>query len=696
MSFKFWGLILFILIISSCKKEISAPTVKTTLVQIDKNNNNITVTGNVTSEGASAVSKRGFCWSTVTNPTVSDATSSNSYGPGQFSQEITGLALNSTYYIKAFATNANGTSYGNQLEIKTLSAGKFGVVSFDSLSFKSTRINVNIENLGEINIKSIGICYSNTGTPSFKNDSTTVVHSNITDKSFSISLKNLSVNTKYFVRAYINTNLGPFYSDEINFTTKQYTQGTFGDISVTSLSNLSADAKVNILTLGDAPIKSMGLCFATTNDPIFKNDSSTLIHSNVTDLIFSISIKKLNENTKYYIRSFINSDAGISYSKSFYITTLGRPSFTINQIASDITRTSAKVNAQVSSINGGEISEYGFINGTTKYIATAISTDLKYTYDLNSLIGNTQYDFKAFATNKYGTGYSDNFKFLTGPTEPVISTTNASDIFSTNAKSAIVVTSDGGSSISEMGICLSTKDNPTISDRIYNGSLSNMSNKILLSGLTYDSTYYIRAYAKNKVGITYGKEVVFTTTYVVGETGPAGGFIFYDKGKKSDGWRYLEAAPEDLKGSTANINDDVYISTACIATGETYDGFGEGLKASELLLSRCDGEYMAARVALNYSIKGYDDWYLPTITEFKELDKAHYSITPPKFTIPTGKFYFTSTTYKWVGDPSTYNYRTTFFLSQGSNSTTVFNGFKETKNEAFGVWGKARAIRKFQ
>jgi hypothetical protein len=193
-------LLYFILLFffNSCKKEITVPTVKTTLVQIDKNNNYITITGNVASEGASAVSKRGFCWSTVPNPTVSDATSSNSYGPGQFSQEITGLALNSTYYLKAYATNANGTSYGNQLEIKTLSAGKFGLVGFDSLSFKTTRINVNIENLGDINIKSIGICYSSTGTPSFKNDSTTVVHSNITDKTFSISLKNLSVNTKYF------------------------------------------------------------------------------------------------------------------------------------------------------------------------------------------------------------------------------------------------------------------------------------------------------------------------------------------------------------------------------------------------------------------------------------------------------------------------------------------------------------------
>ena len=606
MSFKFWGLILLILIISSCKKELSVPTVKTSSIQIDKNNNYITVTGNVTSEGASAVSKRGFCWSTVTNPTVSDATSSNSYGPGQFSQEITGLALNSTYFIKSYATNANGTSYGNQLEIKTLSAGKFGIVSFDSLSFKTTRIIVNIENLGEINIKSIGICYSNTGTPSFKNDSTTVVHSNITDKSFSISLKNLSVNTKYLVRAYINTNLGPFYSDEINFTTKQYTQGTFGDISVTSLSNLSADAKVNVTTLGDAPIKSIGICYSTKIDPIFTLDSSTLIHSNITDLIFTISMKKLIENTKYYIRSFINSDAGISYSKSFYITTLGSPSFTINQSASNITRTSAKVNAHISSNNGGEISEYGFINGTTKYVASAISTDLKYTYDLNSLIGNTQYDFKAFATNKYGTAYSDNFKFLTGPTEPVITTAVANEIFGTNAKSAVLVTSNGGTEITELGLVLSTKSNPTISDRFYVGVSS--SAKILLSKLTYDSTYYVRAYAKNKVGVTYGNEINFTTEYKVGETGPAGGIIFYDQGSKKNGWRYMETTLKDI---------DTLAPGGCYFTVsiDTDSAIGKGLENTNKIIELCNESGISARVVKNFTLNNFKDWFLPSFNE---------------------------------------------------------------------------------
>ena len=677
-------LFLLLTLFYGCKKEgVTIPAVKTVSIQVDKNSNIATANGEVTSEGASAVTKRGFVWSTVANPTVSDALSSNQFGPGVFTQQISGLNLGATYYVRAYATNANGTTYGNQIDFKTLTAGKFASIAFDSLSFKSVRINVNIESLGDISIKSIGVCYSKTGTPSITSDTTTILHSNIIDKSFSVSVKNLTVNTKYFIRSFINTSLGAFYSDEINVTTKQYTQGTFGDVVITSLSNLSADAKVNILTLGDAPIKSMGLCFSTTNDPVFKTDSSTLIHSNKTDQIFTLALRNIKENTKYYVRAFINSDAGIAYSNSFFFTTLGRPTIANINPSSYIGRTNAIIDSYVTSENGGQVTENGFLLGTVKYVVP-VNGSLKMNYELTSLIGNTNYTAYAFATNKYGTGLSQPFNFLTGPTEPILNTGSVSDIFSKNAKSTVLVVSDGGSSITEMGICLSTKINPSISDRIYYGSLSNMTNKILLSGLTYDSTYYIRAYAKNKVGITYGEVIVFTTAYVVGETGPAGGFIFYDKGKKSDGWRYLEAAPQDLTGSTANINDDVYISTVCIATGETYDGLGEGLKASELLLTRCDGEFMAAKVALNYIVSGYDDWYLPTIAEFKELLYRNSLTSPSRFTMTSGKFYMTSTLYKWVGDVSSFNYRTTFFV-----------GAQEFKNEAFGIWGKARAIRKF-
>jgi hypothetical protein len=632
-------LFLLLTLFYGCKKDgVTTPAVKTTSVQVDKNNNIATANGEVTSEGASAVTKRGFVWSTVANPTVSDALSSNQFGPGVFTQQISGLNLGATYYLRAYATNANGTTYGNQIDFKTLTAGKFASISFDSLSFKSVKVNVNIESLGDINIKSIGVCYSKTGTPSITSDTTTILHSNITDKSFSVSVKNLTVNTKYFIRSFINTNLGAFYSDEINVTTKQYTQATFGDVVITSLSNLSADAKINILTLGDAPIKSMGLCFATTNDPVFKTDSSTLIHSNKTDQIFTLALRNIKENTKYYVRGFINSDAGIAYSNSFYFTTLGRPTVANINPNAYIERTIAMLDSYVLSENGAKVIENGFLLGTTKYIVP-VNGSLKMNYTITSLIGNTNYTVYAFATNNYGTGLSQPFNFLTGPTEPVINTASVTDIFGTNANSAVLVTSNGGAEITELGIVLSTKSNPTISDRFYAGVSS--SAKILLSKLTYDSTYYIRAYAKNKVGITYGNEVNFTTVYKVGETGPAGGIIFYDQGSKKNGWRYMETTLKDI---------DILAPGGCYSTVSIFtdSAVGAGLENTNKIIELCNEPNTASRIAKNYSLNGFKDWFLPSFNELLLIRASNPGQDPAKaqfqsFTFDKPYFYQSST-----------------------------------------------------
>ena len=619
-------LFLLLTLFYGCKKDgVTTPAVKTTSVQVDKNNNIATANGEVTSEGASAVTKRGFVWSTVANPTVSDALSSNQFGPGVFTQQISGLNLGATYYLRAYATNANGTAYGNQIDFKTLTAGKFASISFDSLSFKSVKVNVNIESLGDISIKSIGVCYSKTGTPSITSDTTTILHSNITDKSFSVSVKNLTVNTKYFIRSFINTNLGAFYSDEINVTTKQYTQGTFGDVVITSLSNLSADAKVTILTLGDAPIKSMGLCFATTNDPVFKTDSSTLIHTNKTDQIFTLALRNIKENTKYYVRAFINSDAGIAYSNSFFFTTLGRPTFPLQPyFTGPIPRTTATVFSYGGSENGAQVTEYGFMIGADKFISSNINGAFNinnfYSYDLKGLTGNTTYTATSFATNKYGTGYSKSSEFLTGPTEPVINTASTTDIFGTNAKSAVLVTSNGGAEITELGIVLSTKSNPTISDRFYSGVSSSI--KILLSKLTYDSTYYIRAYAKNKVGITYGNEVSFTTEYRVGETGPAGGIIFYDQGSKKNGWRYMETKLKDI---------DIVAPGGCYMTVNinTDSAIGTGLENTNKIIELCSESGISARVAKNFTLNNFKDWFLPSYYEIIELFNSNPNSSSP-------------------------------------------------------------------
>ena len=95
------------------------PTVTTSAV------NGITITkaisgGNITLDGGSMVTARGVCWSTATTPTIADSKTIDGPGTGIFTSIITGLSINTTYNLRAYATNNAGTGYGNSVSFKTL------------------------------------------------------------------------------------------------------------------------------------------------------------------------------------------------------------------------------------------------------------------------------------------------------------------------------------------------------------------------------------------------------------------------------------------------------------------------------------------------------------------------------------------------------------------------------------------------
>lgn len=78
-----------------------------------------TATGNCNDDGGGTVSARGVCWKTSTNPTTSDSHTTNGSGTGEFTGTLTGLSANTLYYVRAYATNENGTAYGGNLTFTT-------------------------------------------------------------------------------------------------------------------------------------------------------------------------------------------------------------------------------------------------------------------------------------------------------------------------------------------------------------------------------------------------------------------------------------------------------------------------------------------------------------------------------------------------------------------------------------------------
>ena len=75
--------------------------------------------GNVTSDGGTAVTTRGVCWSTNHNPSTADSKTADSTGTGNYSSILTGLVASTTYYVRAYATNSAGTAYGTEVSFVT-------------------------------------------------------------------------------------------------------------------------------------------------------------------------------------------------------------------------------------------------------------------------------------------------------------------------------------------------------------------------------------------------------------------------------------------------------------------------------------------------------------------------------------------------------------------------------------------------
>src|SRR5690349_9383764 len=97
------------------------------------------------------------------------------------------------------------------------------------------------------------------------------------------------------------------------------------------------------------------------------------------------------------------------------------------------------------------------------------------------------------------------------PSLPKVSTADVTDIADLTAKSGGEIISDGNSSILARGICWDTSSFPTIDDAKTEDGSGNGPFVSSLSGLFGGTTYFVRAYAKNKIGIAYGNQVQFTT-----------------------------------------------------------------------------------------------------------------------------------------------------------------------------------------
>ncbi len=277
----------------------------------------------------------------------------------------------------------------------------------------------------------------------------------------------------------------------------------------------------NIISNGGAEITSYGVCWGVSINPS-TSDTKTIDESSST--IYVSHLKSLIPGTVYHIRAYATNSAGTAYGDELVFLTLGQTPVSITLPAINISLTGATLNGTV---NANELSttvtfEYGL---TTNYgssltaaqspvtgnIVTNVSTDI------TGLTSGSTYHFRIKSVNSIGTTYSNDMSFSTihaAASLPIISTNSVSGITGTTALSGGTITDDGGGDIIEKGVCWSLNGNPEAGD-FHTSNGSGIADFISsLKGLSVYTNYYLRAYATNSLGTSYGNQITFTTLFV--------------------------------------------------------------------------------------------------------------------------------------------------------------------------------------
>ena len=601
----------------------------------------IAVGGNVTSDGGSPVIARGVCWSTVPSPSIANNYTNDGTGLGQYFSQISPLQSSTTYYVRAYATNQYGTSYGNNIVVNTsIGSGGLATVITNS-NITSTGFNAStggdVINDGGSAVVSRGVCWAIGTTPTINNAFTV---DGAGAGTFSSTPTNLLPNTTYFVRAYATNSAGTAYGNTYSFTTL-----SVGHVSTQPPSNVSyfsMTLNATLLSSGGNPILGLGFCIDTLSNPNLS--SSVLLNSTQTSVgPFSKTFSQFLNNETYYIRSYATTIAGTVYGNIIVVNTL--PS--IPQVQTDTVNYFSGIDANVT---GSVISDGGdsVISRGTCWSTNPFPTfNSTYTVDgsglgvfqsnLTGLAPSTIYYYRAYATNSSGTAYGNNNTFTTC-SAPQFSSTNIISYYSNSANLSASISANGGCSVVSYGFCWGLNSTPTISGSnvFVNGNILGSFNMIL-PNLSSNTLYHARPFAINSVDTTYGAAVSFTTLYC--DNGLCegdfyqGGIIAYIYRPGDPG--YSSSAAHGLISANSDLGS---FSWGCYGTviNGTSGAIGSGQNNTNLITTNCPGSTTAAYQCSNLSSNGYNDWWLPSTGE---LSMLYYNIHKTGLSIMNGIYW---------------------------------------------------------
>jgi len=259
-------------------------------------------------------------------------------------------------------------------------------------------------------------------------------------------------------------------------------------------------------------VTQRGICWSSEN--LVPTTKDAFISQGSGSGTFTSTISGLKGNTVYFFRAFASNEKTTVYSnvkeftiKAPYLNTLA---------ATNIKGDGATLSGTIVS-NSFDLIDFGVLWGSNPDLTYSNNkieaTSKAFSFDLIGLQSGKKHYFRTYANTSEGVAYGEELSFTTlGTNTPSLITTGVTNIGSTVANTGGEITSDGNLPITDKGVCWSLYNNPTIEDNYKSLGTGSESFSTKLTNLVPNTTYYVRAYAMNSKGTSYGNEVSFTTS----------------------------------------------------------------------------------------------------------------------------------------------------------------------------------------
>lgn len=367
----------------------------------------------------------------------------------------------------------------------------------------------------------------------------------------------------------ISVMLTGCFEEESNMPSTDWLPDTPSMITTNDITSITMTSVVcggSIIWGGRSPITARGVCWSRTSANPTITDNKT--NDGTGSGSFTSTVTGLTANTKYYIRAYATNSYGTAYGYSRQFTSGPETPLVTTSNIKYYTNTSAKAGGKVTSQGLTTVTERGIFwsanpNPEKAEIKVQIGADTgTFSKNLMELTPETTYYIKAYAINSVDTAFGEQVSFKTNLNYSLKDFTIIPVVnFTVNSAEGIVsIPWDGGSKITEHGFCWSTSQNPATSD--YTSANGSGDGNFIgtFTGLSANTTYYLRAYAINNLGTAYSNQVSFTTR--TSQTTDIDGNTYYTQTIGSQEWM-----TENLK--TTKLNNG---TTIPLVTGDSQWG----------------------------------------------------------------------------------------------------------------------------